>query len=155
MRAAIARLILFVAFGSILAGIPAIAQPAGGDPMATLPGLREQSSKGTLRCPDGSTRSYAGTAPSDLVISMKCAVPAEKAEERTHQAERAVAAKNAAAEQQAAAHGGSGVIAWLIATVTTGTLNDALGWRISWVLGLLAVAASIGAILRYLLGGRG
>jgi hypothetical protein len=145
--------IVFVAIALAAASAPAMAQQPA-DSMANLSGLLEQSEAGKLRCPDGSTRPWKGEPTSNtLVINMACAVPAEEVERREEAAAKAVAAKNAAAEQRAALRGDAGVLAGLEATVATGSLDYLLSFRIVWFALVVGGIWLVGAIIGRLFGG--
>lgn len=124
---------------------------AGADEtMEDLPTLSDQGAGGTFLCPDGSTRTYQGDPPNDLFKSMKCSGPPEGA----GGAEAAVQAKDAAAEQQAALQGQSGVKAGLEATSKTGRPDYLLRFPWVWAAGLVAAFAVAGAVLSRLLGAK-
>lgn len=147
--------VMLVAVAWALPVTPAWAQQTA-DSMAGLPGLLEQSETGTLRCPDGTTRPWKQEQPaSALVINMACSVSAEETARRAEAAAKAMAAKNAEAEQRAALRGEAGVVAGLEATVATGSLEYLLSFRFVWfalaVGGLWLVAAIMSRLLR---GGR-
>lgn len=127
----------------------ATAQPAAPDTsLESLPGLSDRAAGGGIRCPDGSTRPYSGGAPSDLIISTACAVPADVAAARAAQADAAVAAKNT----DVALAGRSGVVAGLEATAKTGRPDFLLAqpwiWLVGAVLAFLGLRAILGAIRR-------
>ena len=127
------------------AGVAA-AQPAPQTSMDDLPTLSNRVDGGSVRCPDGSTRTYTGEAPNDLATSMLCDVPADVAEARRAQAQSAVDAKTAEAEQRAALSGQSGVAAGLEATAKTGRLDYFLGQTWVWIVGVVLAILGLSAV---------
>lgn len=139
--AGLALAYLLCGAGSALAQTAA---PDGG--MGNLPGLSDRAAGGSVRCPDGSTRPFSGEAPNDLTIAMLCDVPADVAAARAAQANAAVDAKNAEAEQQAALAGQSGVAAGLKATAKTGRPDYLLAQPWVWFVGVVLALLGLGAI---------
>jgi len=128
------------------------ASAAADASMENLPSLRDRGAGGTFRCPDGSTRTYAGDPPSDLAGGMLCSGPADG--EGQTPAQQAMDAKNAAAEREAALSGQSGVKAGLEATATSGRPDYLLRFPWVWMAGVVLVLAAVGAVLRRLFGGK-
>ena len=124
----------------------ALAQAAPDAGMGDLPVLSDRAAGGSVRCPDGSTRPFSGEAPNDLTIAMLCDVPADVAAARAAQANAAVDAKNAEAEQQAALAGQSGVAAGLKATAKTGSPDYVLAQPWVWFVGVVLALLGLGAI---------
>ena len=128
-------------FASLLgAATPATAQTpaAPGSSMENLPSLMDQGKGGSYRCPDGTTRTYKGGEPSDLVKSAMCSGPAKSANGLSP-GEQAMGAKN----DKLALEGRSGVRAGLEATVKTGRPDFLLQSPLAWVIGGVAVLAAI------------
>lgn len=131
-------------YASLLAAAgpaPVQAQAAPDTSMENLPSLMNQGKGGTFRCPDGTTRTYEGGAPSELFKSMKCSGPAKSANGPSP-GEKAMAAKN----DKLALEGRSGVRAGLEATVKTGSPDYLLQSPWAWVVGGVAALAAITAI---------
>ncbi len=131
-------------FASLLAAAtPATAKAQAGpdNSMENLPPLMNQGKGGTFRCPDGTTRTYEGGAPSELFKSMKCSGPAKSANGLSP-AEQAMAAKST----KLALEGRSGLRAGLEATVETGRPDYLLQSPWVWVAGGVATLAAIAAI---------
>jgi hypothetical protein len=131
-------------FASLLAATTpasAQAQAAPDTSMENPPSLMNQGKGGTFPCPDGTTRTYEGATPSDLLKSLKCSSPAKSANGPSP-AEQAMAAKN----DKLALEGRSGVRAGLEATVKTGRPDYLLQSPWAWVVGGVAALAAIAAI---------
>ena len=111
----------------------ALAQAAPDAGMGDLPVLSDRAAGGSVRCPDGSTRPFSGEAPNDLTIAMLCDVPADVAAARAAQANAAVDAKNAEAEQQAA-------------LAKTGSPDYVLAQPWVWFVGVVLALLGLGAI---------
>jgi hypothetical protein len=132
----------------LLAAGTSFAQSAAPDTaMDSLPKLSDRAGGGSIRCPDGSTRPFSGASPSDLTVSMLCDVPANVAAAREAQANTAVEAKNADAQQQAALAGQSGVTAGLKATAKTGRLDYLLAQPWIWFVGIVLAIFALGAVV--------
>lgn len=133
-------------FASLLASAgPATAQTpvAPGTSMENLPSLMDQGKGGTYRCPDGTTRTYKGSTPNDLIKSAMCSGPVNSANGPSP-GEKAMAAKN----DKLALEGRSGVRAGLEATVKTGRPDYLLRSPLVWVVGGVAVFAAIAVARR-------
>ncbi len=133
-------------YASLLAAaVPATAQAqaAPGTSMENLPSLMNQGKGGTYRCPDGTTRTYEGATPNDLIKSSECSGP-PKGANGLSPGQQAMAAKN----DKLALEGRSGVRAGLEATVKTGRPDYLLRSPLVWVVGGVAVFAAIAVARR-------
>jgi hypothetical protein len=124
----------------LTAATPAIAQTpaAPGSSLENVPSLMDQGKGGTYRCPDGTSRTYKGGEPSDLIKSPMCSGPAKSAN-GLRPGDKAMAAK----AEKLAMVGRSGVRAGLEATVTTGRPDFLLPSPWAWGVGGVAVLAAI------------